>query len=592
ITTPGAGSNAIVAQSVHGGGGLVMNGNSMVLKSGGGSGTDGLVTVTVNKAVAATGTGASGVVMHSSADPILNVGSSGSVLGGPGGVAALFDGPINVLNNSGTVSGATAGDLAVQSVSGDTTVNNSGTLFGNFTLAAGGTNLVNNMGTGRILAGSSLDLGGGVLQNDGVLQNGGGSVGTVTINGSLKQSATGSLVVRLDQVNGTVDAFNVTGTAELKGTLRPTTINGGQIAPGTISLTNVFSATGGLDISGLSIANTAIMNYTLTNVGGVLGFTSTANFSPRGLSAAGQQIASIISGAQANGLPHFTSLTVGLVGISTTSALDQAYRNVSGVGASSVTTVGSQMTTSFMTLMLNPFAGAPGNNAAAIGFARGFAAAGQPVQRWSIWGSAYGGYNETSGATSAEDLTARVYGLATGFDYRATPDTLIGFALGGGGTNSQLSNGFSERSDAFQFGVYGSKKFGESYLSGALSYAWHNVNTTRYLSLPNATYTAAFNAHSFGGRVEAGHRFETPMLGITPYAALQVQNFFTPSYSETAAAGSPPALALSYNSRSAVMTRTELGAVFDKMVALTDGRALAIRTRAAWAHDHSSNPDI
>ena len=50
-------------------------------------------------------------------------------------------------------------------------------------------------------------------------------------------------------------------------------------------------------------------------------------------------------------------------------------------------------------------------------------------------------------------------------------------------------------------------------------------------------------------------------VGFTPYAALQLQGFFTPSYSEAATAGSIQALALAYDQRTAVASRVELGAI-------------------------------
>ena len=61
----------------------------------------------------------------------------------------------------------------------------------------------------------------------------------------------------------------------------------------------------------------------------------------------------------------------------------------------------------------------------------------QPVNRWSVWGAAYGGSATTDGnaIVGSHDTTARAYGVVGGADYKVTPDTLIGFALAGGGTN-------------------------------------------------------------------------------------------------------------------------------------------------------------
>jgi uncharacterized protein with beta-barrel porin domain len=125
----------------------------------------------------------------------------------------------------------------------------------------------------------------------------------------------------------------------------------------------------------------------------------------------------------------------------------------------------------------------------------------------------YGGINRTGGDTA--DTTARTstqtWGLATGFDYRAASDLTLGFVLAGGSTSWGLSQGLGGRSDMLQLGAYGRKDFGPAYLSAALSYAWHSMSTDRTVTVSGTDkLTASFGAHSFGGRLEAGHRFATP----------------------------------------------------------------------------------
>jgi uncharacterized protein with beta-barrel porin domain len=73
-----------------------------------------------------------------------------------------------------------------------------------------------------------------------------------------------------------------------------------------------------------------------------------------------------------------------------------------------------------------------------------------------------------------------------------------------------------------------------------------------------------------------------PTIGVTPYAAVQVQTFRTPGYSETDLAGGTQAV--SYNAMNATDTRSELGARFDSSQSL-GGMTLIWRARAAWAHD-------
>ena len=95
--------------------------------------------------------------------------------------------------------------------------------------------------------------------------------------------------------------------------------------------------------------------------------------------------------------------------------------------------------------------------------------------------------------------------------------------------------------------------------------------------------TADFKAQSFGGRVETGYRFGVPVVGVTPYAAVQAQSFRTPGYSEVDASGG--GFGLSYNSRTGTDTRSELGSRFDHVAAFDRNAVLTLRGRLAWAHD-------
>jgi uncharacterized protein with beta-barrel porin domain len=215
-------------------------------------------------------------------------------------------------------------------------------------------------------------------------------------------------------------------------------------------------------------------------------------------------------------------------------------------------------------------------------------------QRWTAWGSAFGSYNTTNGNSSvgSADFTASDYGFAAGMTYHVTPATSYGFALAGGGTNWNLSGGLGGgRSDAFQAGVYGTTHLGPAYLSGALAFANHWLSTNRIAA--GDQLTASFQGQSYAARGEAGYRYGVPVtgyiIGVTPYAALQVQSFHTPSYSETDLSGG--GFGLTYNAMSATDTRSELGARFDNLTMWYD-MPVILRGRLAWAHDWVSNPSL
>jgi hypothetical protein len=281
---------------------------------------------------------------------------------------------------------------------------------------------------------------------------------------------------------------------------------------------------------------------------------------------------------------------------------------------------------SFLSLVLNPFAGnlmsenrggfgpAPPAVVRTLGYApdgrmptkapaygsidKAIAVADFDPRRWGIWGGAYGGRYETSGNADLglHDRTARTYGFAAGADYRILPNTVVGFALGGGATNYGLSDGLGGgRSDMFQAAVYTSTRLGAAYVSAALAYAWHDVTTDQYLSVGSTDrLTANFSANNVGARIEGGYRFNIPSLvqmpdfGVTPYGALQAQAFYTPTYHENPAS----VFARSFDARTTTATRTELGAWVDQAYRLDNSASLILRGRVAWAHDNVSDPRV
>jgi uncharacterized protein with beta-barrel porin domain len=153
----------------------------------------------------------------------------------------------------------------------------------------------------------------------------------------------------------------------------------------------------------------------------------------------------------------------------------------------------------------------------------------------------------------------------------------------------------------FQAAFYSTTRVNAAYVSAAIAYAWYGVSTDRYVTVAGTDrLTADFSANNVGGRIEGGYRFAIPgavglpgRYGFTPYAAGQVQTFWTPSYSESGASGPSP-FALAYDARRTTTTRKELGSWFDWSTRIDyyGGTTLALLTRAAWAHDYWSQPDV
>jgi uncharacterized protein with beta-barrel porin domain len=495
---------------------------------------------------------------------------------------------------------------------------NAGTLVVNGTMP-NSTMTVNNGGT---LAG--IGTVGATTINSGGTFAPGNSPGTMTVQGNLAFQSGALYLVQVNPSTASSTIVTSGGSATLAGTVQAAFAAGSYA---TRAYT-ILSAAGGLDsttfntltTSNLPAGFTASLSYTATDA--ILNLTATLGqpSGPSGPSA----LACAFSVNQcnvANALNNFfnsggtlppTFVTIfGLTGGNLASALSQ----LSGEAATDAQKVGFQLTDQFLNLMLDPFvdgrSGVGGADHPALGFApereelpEDIALAYAKVlkerpapvpvyePRLTVWGAGFGGSNRTSGdlaVIGSHDFSARTAGGAAGLDYRLTPDTVVGFALAGAGTNWSLSQGLGGgKSDAFQAGIYGATKYGPAYLAAAFAFANHWMSTDRLAVSDHLT--ADFNAQSYGGRLEGGYRFATPYAGITPYAAIQAQNFHTPGYTETGLI--PNGFALSFNGRDATDTRSELGARFDRVLAVYTNAVLALRGRVAWAHDWVSDATL
>ena len=301
ITTTGAMADGIIAQSVGGGGGYVMSGSTVYDGSAGGTGTGGAVTVSLGMdgsavAVSAAGDSAAGVWLQSQAAGgigstgalTLNVGAKASVMGGTDwmGYGLILDGgTANVVSNAGTIGSASNQAIlentpASNTTITNTTVTNTGAIVGDqrFANAAEKRNLEG----GTIVTHRALDLGGGALTNAGEVVVGvGARPRTTRMDGDLVQSARGRLRFDADFVGGTADRLAIRGDARLAGGLVvvPATLVPGRVA--------VLTATGTLDAAALRDATgSPVFHFTPSaSEDGTLGVTSSADFTPGGLSA-------------------------------------------------------------------------------------------------------------------------------------------------------------------------------------------------------------------------------------------------------------------------------------------------------------------
>ena len=501
-----------------------------------------------------------------------------------------------------TMAGGTQTLSGVNTYTGVTTVNGGKLVVDGSIVSASTVN------TGGTLAGSGTV--GSVVVNGGTLAPGSTAspFGPLTVNGPLSFTAASSYLVQVSSTNAsltnvigaatldnaTVSAMFISGTVKKQYTILSatsgfggTTFNAAVVSnmptinatlsydPNNVFL-NVdvnFAQAGGLNVNQQNVANT-LTNFFNTTGGIPAAF---AALSPAGLTTASGELGTGVIQSAINADGQFLNLM-----------LDPTVIGRSGgfAKAGSVAQFAESDDASAYTTMR--LANAREREAYAMARKAPLLSS-QPSSRWSVWSAGYGGSAQVGGnaAVGSQDLTARVWGGAAGADYRLSVDTLVGFALAGGGLNYSLAGAMGSGSaDLFQAGIYGRHNFGPAYISAALAYGWHDVTTNRTVALAGADQLQGrYKADTFSARFEGGYRFATPLVGITPYAAAQVTNFNLPNYSEVSLNGGG-LFALNYAAQSLTDTRSELGLRTDKAFAMQNG-VLTLRGRAAWAHDYN-----
>jgi len=511
---------------------------------------------------------------------------------------------------------------AIQQYEGFSTFNKVGssswTVTGTFSqpnpwTVQGGTFLVNGdlSAASGIKADSGGILGGIGTVSNTIINNGGtlapglpNSIGTLRIKGNLVLASAASYMVQVSPAAASLT--NVNGMASIGGTLVANGTGGaytvGQkytVLTSSGGVTGTFSS---LAITGFFGATQPTITYDANDAFLVLVPAVLASHLPPGSTTNVTNVVNAIDATNSGTLPLAFQNLFNLP----PQQLPNVLTQLSGEAETGAQQGAFQITNEFLSLLVDPF----GNNHTAVESAN-VAVPGAPklkalkapkvlaaaAPRLSVWGAAYGSTNNTNGdpgGIGSHDLTGHTSGFASGLDYRVSPDTTVGFALAGGGTSWSLSQGLGGgRSDVFQAGVYGSRQFGASYLSGALAYGSHWASTSRIVTVGGTDQlNASFDTQSFGGRLEGGYHLVSWMpFRLTPYVALQAQSFTTPTYSESATSGASP-FALAYRAQTATGGRGEIGSWAERAFNLASGMGLRLIGRIGWGHDWQTNPQL
>jgi hypothetical protein len=299
----------------------------------------------------------------------------------------------------------------------------------------------------------------------------------MTVNGSLVFASAAQYMVFVDASDSSFTHVN--GTATLNGTV-VANVNLASPVTKTYLILETTSGFGATRFSG-SVINNSNFLHSLSYIGDdvFLDLSPQLGVGAPNLTQNQRNVDNAVNSVPNSGgtLPPAFGSLFGLGVSNLANALDQ----LSGEAATGAQQAAFQLGDQFLNVMLDPFVdgrcGIGGTDRPPLGYppdcqevqpaapARGYFKAPAMYTKapplvpqvyephWSVWGTGYGGGSQINGdpVIGSHDLSARTAGFAGGFDYRFSPNSVVGFALAGGGTNWSLSQGLGGgRSDALQ----------------------------------------------------------------------------------------------------------------------------------------------
>lgn len=599
INANGPGGIGIFAQSVGGGGGLILDGGTLYAGAplqqqrncttnscGGISATGSNLVVSALGPVSATGPNGIGIFAQAAgygptanSTPTIwigtgNLGQPATITGGSGnGAAVWIDRPAgNSGYNTSLVTVQKGGTLTTSVGSGGTAVTVTG--GGSVTLYTLGTVIGNvSLDTADEVAGPQgwdpgTQVASGILQSDrGSFLNAGtwvpgaqargnilnqGTIAfdnpamTTRMNGHFIQTASGTLSPMIDSLNGKASLFQVDGSASVDGVIAPNAIT---LLPGTVP---VFTA-GSLDTTAQA-KDSLIFDWDARRSNNTITLTPAhADFTPGGVGLNGSQssLANYYSRAWNNADPTIAGVFGGL------SHIDDGgqYKDTLNSFSSKATQAQSIALANSAGTILGSSMSCPVFEGQGVMLDEDNCAWGQVNGRWSD--------QSTSGDTQGYHVSGTTYRV--GGQHRIAPNWYLGASAAAGQSWASAKGGTNGDGDTYDGSITLKRVDGPWYFAGSLAMASGSFDSNRHVNAFGATQTLTSKPSIFlaGTRLRAGYEFAHEDWYVRPYGDLDFIYTHMPGFKENGAPGYALKVRSNNQFNVALSPMVELGHRFD-----------------------------
>jgi outer membrane autotransporter protein len=206
----------------------------------------------------------------------------------------------------------------------------------------------------------------------------------------------------------------------------------------------------------------------------------------------------------------------------------------------------------------------------------------------NIWLQGFGSFGHLNGDGNASGGNFTIGGTSGGFDYRLSPEMLVGLAVGYSHDSADVGGpGASGNVDAIQLACYGGYVNGLWHLDGIFSYGFLQTDTKRFINVGSIHQEAdgSYDGGVLSLSTEGGYVFGTGPVTIEPTLGLNYARVSQDGFNETGHASDGHNYGLNVHSVEMNSLRTVLGVRLAAQFGEKDDVQFIPELRAGWEHE-------
>jgi len=214
-----------------------------------------------------------------------------------------------------------------------------------------------------------------------------------------------------------------------------------------------------------------------------------------------------------------------------------------------------------------------------------------------VWASLTGAKFTVDGGNGTAKVTGSGAGLALGAGRQINAQTLVGWSVGAGSTNFDVSaRASSGHFNSFSLALYGITKLNRAYVAGTLAYSrgYTDLDRTVVVNALSSQQSGNVGTNTVSARLEAGYLLPLDEVNVTPFMAFEPAWLSQGGFSEKV--NNPQSdtvnLGLNYQGQEVSSLPLSLGVQLGADVLLANGWTVSPLARLSWIHEFNTTRQL